>query len=483
MSKKQNTNDLKLDFDIPNVWAQSDESERKTIVDYCKSYIDFLNEVKTEREFVSYALKLASKNGFVDIDTIDVNTKLKPGTKVYQNIRGKSFIMAVIGEDSPLNGFNLLGSHIDAPRLDFKQKPIYEDSDFVFAKTHYYGGIKKYHWLTIPLAIHGVVIKKNGESVDINIGENPGDPVFTITDLLPHLAQEQMAKKMSEAIPGESLNLLIGSIPSYDDENNKDSKDKDITDSIKNNILKILFDLYGIVEQDFISAEIEVVPAFKASDVGFDRSMVGGYGQDDRVCAYTSLTGICECDKPERTAIAYFSDKEEVGSMGNTGAQSRVIENFVAYICSMTIDNYNDIIARKCLANSSMLSADVTAAVDPNYEGVQDKKNASYFSKGVVLEKYTGSRGKSNASDANPEFIATLRNLFDNNNVYWQTGEIGRVDLGGGGTIAQYMANLGMDVIDCGVAVLSMHSTFEVTSKADIYSTFKAYKVFLQNYK
>lgn len=474
---KNKKDDIKLDFQYENAWSKSDKKSIIAVFDYCDKYIEFLNDVKTEREFVDYAVKLAEKKGFVNISKlIDSNKKLGPGMKVYQNIRGKSLIMAVIGSEASENGFNLVGSHIDAPRIDFKQNPIYEDTDYVLAKTHYYGGIKKYQWLSIPLAIHGVIVKKTGDVIKVNIGDNPGDPVFTITDILPHLSQEQMEKKMSEAVTGESLNLLLGSMPT----DKKDDKSKNL---FKMNILKIFYNLYGITEQDFTSAEIEIVPAFKACDVGLDRSMVGGYGQDDRVCAYTSLSAILDCEKPERTAISYFSDKEEVGSMGNTGAQSRILENFIAIVCDMTSENYNDIVCRRCLANSSMLSADVTAAVDPNFDGVQDKKNASYFSRGTVLEKYTGSRGKSGASDANPEFIASLRKLFDDNNIVWQTGEIGRVDLGGGGTIAQFMANLGMDVIDCGVPVLAMHSTFEVTSKVDVYNTYMAYKVFLQNYK
>ena len=474
MSDKNNVDNKKLDFEYKNYWRIINSEKKKEAFEYCDGYIQFLNEVKTEREFVDYALKLAKKKGFVNIeDLLDNKQKLTPGMKVYQNIRSKSLVLAVIGSDDPAKGFNFLGSHIDAPRIDFKQNPIYEDTDFVLAKTHYYGGIKKYQWLSIPLAIHGVVVKKKGEVVKVCIGEDENDPVFTITDLLPHLAHEQMQKKMSEAVPGESLNLLLGSMPI-------ENAEKDAKNIFKKNILELFYDRYGIDEQDFTSAEIEIVPAFKAKNVGLDKSMVGGYGQDDRVCAYTSLSAILECENPHKTAISYFSDKEEVGSMGNTGAQSKIIENFIAYICYLTTENYNDIALRQCLTNSRMLSCDVTSAVDPNFEGVQDKRNASYFSKGVVLEKYTGSRGKAGASDANPEFIALLRKMLDDHEILWQTGEMGRVDLGGGGTIAQFMANLGMDVIDCGVPVLSMHSTFEITSKADIYNTYRAYKVFLQ---
>ncbi|MFZ5987883.1 MAG: aminopeptidase, partial [Bacillota bacterium] len=355
-----------------------------------------------------------------------------------------------------------------------KPNPMYETNDMVFLKTHYYGGIKKYQWVTIPLSMHGVVVKKDGSVVEIVIGEDEKDTVFTITDLLPHLAADQMQKKMSEGITGEGLNILSGSIP---------YKDEKVKEKVKLNILKLLNDKYGIVEEDFLSAEIEMVPAFKALDVGFDKSMVGAYGQDDRVCAYTSLRSTVDLDKVDRTAVCVLTDKEEIGSMGNTGAQSSFLENFIADICALSTDKYSDLILRRCLSNSKVLSADVNAAIDPNFEGVYDKLNSAFIGKGIVLQKYTGARGKAGASDASAEFVGEVRRLFNNNQIIWQAGELGKVDQGGGGTIAQFLANMGMDVIDCGVAVLSMHAPFEVTSKVDVYMAYKAYKTFLGDIK
>jgi len=344
----------------------------------------------------------------------------------------------------------------------------------VFFKTHYYGGIKKYQWVTIPLSVHGVLVRKDGSIVKLVIGEDNNDPVFTITDLLPHLASDQMQKKMSEAITGEGLNILTGSIP---------FKDEKVREKVKLNVLKLLNDKYGIIEEDFLSAELEFVPAFKASDIGFDGSMIGAYGQDDRVCAYTALKSILELETVNRTAICVLSDKEEIGSVGNTGAQSSFLENFLADLINLSTNDYTDILLRRCLDNSKMLSADVNAAIDPNFEGVYDKINSSFIGRGIVLQKYTGARGKVGASDANAEFVGEVRKLFNDNNIIWQTAELGKVDQGGGGTIAQFIANIGVDVIDCGVAVLSMHSPFEITSKADVYMAFKAYKTFLANTK
>ena len=438
--------------------------------DFCEDYKSFLNTSKTEREFAANTEKLAVAAGFRKLDDlIGSNTRLKPGDKVYHINRKKSAVLAVVGNKPLSEGANILGSHIDAPRLDLKQNPLYEDTQMAFFKTHYYGGIKKYQWLTIPLAIHGVVVKGDGTTVEIVVGEDEDDPVFSITDLLPHLAREQMQKKMSEAVTGEGLNLLLGSIPFNDEK---------VKEKVKLNILSILNKRYGIVEEDFQSAELEIVPAQKARDVGFDKSMIGGYGQDDRVCAYPALRALLDIDVPERTAVCLLTDKEEIGSMGNTGAQSNLLEDFLANVIALTEDPYSDLKVRSCLSRSKMLSADVNAAVDPNYESVYEKRNATYLGHGIVLQKYTGARGKYDASDASAEFVGEVRKLFNDNGIIWQTGELGKVDEGGGGTIAQYAANLGIDVLDCGIAVLSMHSPFEITSKIDIYMTYNAYKVF-----
>jgi len=462
-----------LSYNQKNAWEKSSEEYKNKAFEFCENFKKFLDVGKTEREFCEEAEKLALKNGFVSLEqVIKSNKKLTPGMKVYQVNRKKSIIFAVIGTQPVEEGINMVGAHIDAPRIDLKQNPLYEDTGFVLTKTHYYGGIKKYQWVTIPLALHGVIIKENGETVNINIGEEDGDAVFTITDLLPHLAQDQMQKKMSEGITGEGLNLLFGSIP-YNDEK--------VKEKVKLNILKLLNDKYGIVEEDFISAELEIVPAFKARDVGFDRSMVGAYGQDDRVCAYAAMKAVLDDINPKRTSLCILTDKEEIGSMGNTGAESTILENFVANLCALSMDGYTDIALRKCLTKSKMLSADVNAGVDPNYEGVQDKRNASYLGKGLVIQKYTGVRGKSGGSDANAEFLGDLRRLLNENNIIWQSAELGKVDQGGGGTIAQYVANLGVEVVDCGVAILSMHSPFEVTSKIDVYTSYKAYRHFYED--
>ncbi len=461
----------KLTYSTKNAWEKASEEEKDKAFEFCEGYKSFLNRGKTEREFTGEAVKLAEEKGFISINSITSGEKIKPGTKIYQVNRNKSVILSVIGEKPMVEGVNIVGAHIDAPRIDLKQNPLYEDTGMALLKTHYYGGIKKYQWVTVPLALHGVVVKRSGEVVNVNIGEDEKDPVFTITDLLPHLAVDQMQKKMSDAITGEGLNVLIGSVP---------YKDEKVKDKVKLNILKLLNDKYGIVEEDFTSAELEIVPAFKAQDVGFDRGLVGAYGQDDRVCSYGALMAVLDLKTVDKTAVCLLTDKEEIGSVGNTGAQSSFLANFIASLCAITNENYNDIIFRNCLVNSKMLSADVNSGVDPNYEGVQDKKNASFMGKGLVLQKYTGSRGKSGASDANAEYIAALRKLFDDSGIIWQTGEIGKVDLGGGGTIAQFLANQGIEVIDCGVPILSMHSPFEITSKIDIYTMFKAYKVFYQ---
>jgi aspartyl aminopeptidase len=465
----QKLND-RLSYKPQNAWEKYDGNYKKEALEFSEGYKRFLDEGKTEREFIKETEKLLKQEGFISLDTIiNDKRKISPGTKIYRIGRNKTAIICVMGSKPVTDGVNIVGAHIDSPRLDLKQNPLYEDSGMVLLKTHYYGGIKKYQWVTIPLSLHGIIIKKDGSKIELKLGEDENDPVFTITDLLPHLAKKQMEKKLSEGIEGEDLNVLSGSIP-YDDEK--------IKDKVKLNILKVLNDKYGLTEEDFLTAELEVVPAFKAKDVGFDRSLIGAYGQDDRVCAYTALKAVIDMESPKKTALCVLADKEEIGSMGNTGSQSSFLENFIADICSLTVDNYSDITLRRCLENSKMLSADVNPGVDPTFENVHDKKNSSWIGKGIVIQKYTGSRGKAGASDANAEYLAQLRNLFNENNIVWQSGEIGKVDLGGGGTIAQYIANMGIEVVDCGIAIFSMHAPYEVTSKIDIYVTYNAYKVF-----
>lgn len=458
-----------LSYDRKNVYENITDEEKQAMFDLCDEYRVFLDEGKTERECVEKALEMAISNGFRNLD--DVN-ELKAGDKVYRINRNKNIFLAVIGSEDIEKGINLVGAHIDSPRLDLKQNPLYESTGMALLKTHYYGGIKKYHWPAIPLAIHGVVITKDGNSVKINIGEKDNDPVFCITDLLPHLAKDQMVKKMTEGIEGESLNILIGGMP---------VGDSDVKEKVKFSILKLLNAKYNMTERDFLSAEIEIVPAFKARNVGLDESFIGAYGQDDRVCAFTTLKGIFDVKAPKRTAAAILVDKEEIGSTGNTGMLSAFFGMTVAEIiekingsCSMT--SYN-----KVISNSACLSSDVGAAVDPNYEYVSEKKNASFAGCGMVLMKYTGARGKSESSDASAEFVYQIGKILDDDGVIWQTSELGKVDQGGGGTIAQYVANLNMDVIDCGVPVLSMHSPFEVTAKSDIYMAYRSYLAFYNN--
>ena len=470
-AKKEKLSD-KLFFKPKNCWEGIDKETEKNIDDLGESYKQFLNRGKTERECAEAACEQLEKNGFVNIDSLN-GKKPESGMKVYQNIRGKSVLAAIIGKKSTLEGCNILGAHIDSPRLDLKQNPLYEDSDLALFDTHYYGGIKKYQWTTIPLSMHGVFVNEDGKKTAIKIGEEPGDPVFTVTDLLPHLAREQMEKKASLVVEGEDLDILIGSRPYEDSENEEKEK-------VKLAILDLLNKKYGITEKDFTSAEIEFVPAFKASDVGFDRSLIGAYGQDDRCCAYPALQAIInfaqEKTAPEKTLVLYLSDKEETGSAGNTGARSVSFENFIGLLCGGDQSSL-----RLCFSRSCMLSTDVNAAFDPTYASVFDKKNVSYLGKGIVLEKYTGSGGKYGASDANAEYVAKVQAIMNRNNVQWQCGELGKVDKGGGGTIALYAANLGIDVLDCGIPVLSMHSPFEVISKIDLFTTYRGYTAFLKD--
>ena len=446
-------------------WFNTDDEKFGKIFDFCNGYMEFLNRSKTEREFAANARQVAEENGFVDINKVE---HLNPGDKVYFVNREKSVYMAIIGKQKLENGLHIIGAHIDSPRLDLKPNPIYEDGEFAYFNTHYYGGIKKYQWTTIPLSIHGVIVKANGEKITVNIGENEDDPIFTITDLLPHLAKDQVNKKLGEAIEGENLDLLIGSIPILDEK----AKQK-----VKLNILKILNEKYGITEKDFLSSELELVPAFKARSLGFDYGMVAGYGQDDKVCSYTALKALMEINNPEKTAICILSDKEEIGSMGNTGMESHVFDYFVSELLNKTGENRVNLL-EKVFCYSKMLSSDVDAGFDPLYAGVSDKSNSGFLSKGITLNKYTGARGKSGASDANAEFVAWVRNLFETNDIKYQVAELGKVDIGGGGTIAYILANKGVDVIDCGVPVLSMHAPYEVTSKFDIYEAYRAYKAF-----
>ncbi len=446
-------------------WEEADEAERKEIFDISEKYMEFLNQAKTEREFIKKARELADKNGYKDIMEFET---LKPGDKIYFVNREKSMYLAIIGEESIEKGMHIIGSHVDSPRLDLKPNPLYEDTGLAYFKTHYYGGIKKYQWTTIPLSIHGVIVKKNGEKIELNIGEDEKDPIFTITDLLPHLAQEQMEKKLKNGINGEDLNLLIGSIP---------YKDEKLTEKVKLNILDLLNKKYGITEADLNSAEIELVPAFKARSLGLDESMVAAYGQDDKVCAYTSLAAMMNLKNVKNTAVCILSDKEEIGSMGNTGMESHMFDFFVSEMLNKLGINRPNLLD-KVFCFSKMLSSDVDAGFDPIYASVSDKTNAGFIGKGIAIVKYTGARGKSGASDANAEYVAWIRNVLDKNEIKYQLTELGKVDIGGGGTIAYILANKGTDVIDCGVPVLSMHAPYEVTSKYDIYSALKTYEAF-----
>ncbi|MDR1655013.1 MAG: aminopeptidase [Treponema sp.] len=457
-----------LFFNLKNCWEQTDEKEEKEIEKFSQGYKDFLNKGKTERECTAEIIKNLKKNGFAGIDELKKDA-LKPGTAVYRNIHNKSVIAAIIGKKPLREGSNILGAHLDSPRLDLKTNPLYEDSDFALLDTHYYGGIKKYQWTAIPLAMHGILIGGNGKEQEIRLGEDEDDPVFTITDLLPHLAKDQMQKKGIELIEGEDLDILAGSRP---------FKDEKVKEKVKLRILSLLNEKYGITEEDFAAAEIEFVPAFKARDLGLDRSMIGAYGHDDRCCVYPALRAILnfagEKGPPEKTALVYFSDKEEIGSYGNTGAQSMAFESFIRRLCPA--EDFH-----RCLEQSAMLSADVNAAYDPTYGSVFDKKNASFMGKGLVLCKYTGSGGKYGASDANAEFCRRIQRIMKKHKINWQFGDLGKVDKGGGGTIALHAARLGIEVLDCGVPVLSMHSPFEVISKIDLYTTWKGYLAFLRD--
>jgi len=459
---KDKTTEAKL------AWDRLDEEERQSALAFNERYRDFLSKVKTERESVNFITGQARSGGFASLQDY---MRLKPGDRVFSLRHGKNMAIAIIGKKPLEEGLNIIGAHVDVPRLDLKPKPLYEEAGLALFKTHYYGGIKKYQWVAMPLALHGVVVKRDGRVVSLVIGEKEYDPVFTIADLLPHLAKDQMEKKMGEAINGEALNILVGGLP---------VADRDVKERVKKAVVEYLALNYGLAEEDFVSAELEAVPAWPARDIGFDRSLIGSYGQDDRSSVFAALQAILEQESVDRTAVALFVDKEEIGSVGNTGMQSVFMVNFIAELVARSLPQYSDLTLRRILANSWAISADVTAGLNPNYQEVMDKLNAPLLGNGVVLTKYTGARGKSGASDANPEFVALVRGIFERAGVVWQTGELGKVDQGGGGTIAYLMARYGMEVLDCGVPLLGMHSPFEVVSKMDIYMTYKGFKAFFQ---
>ena len=453
----------KLFYEKKNGLLKVDENTLDKIQEYCEGYKVYLDKAKTEREAIAAAVALAEEKGF---EPFVIGKEYNAGDRVYFNNREKTVAFAVIGEESADNGLNITAAHVDSPRLDLKPNPLYEELELALFKTHYYGGIKKYQWTTVPLALHGVFVKKDGRVVKVNIGEEDQDPKFVINDLLPHLSREQNKRTLSDGIRGEELNVLIGSMPFKSDEG---------SELVKLNILKLLNEKYGVTEEDFLSAELELVPAAKSCDIGFDRSLIGAYGQDDRVCAYPALTAILNVRAPKKTAIAILTDKEEIGSMGNTGLQSDFLSHVIHDICVM--QNCDETVAKR---NSKCLSADVNAGTDPTFQDVMERRNASFLNYGVVLTKYTGGGGKSSTSDASAEYVAEIRAMLDRADIVWQTGELGRVDAGGGGTVAMYVANLGIDVIDLGVPVLSMHAPYETTAKLDVYMCYRAMYEFMK---
>lgn len=457
-----------MEYKNQNGWNR--KADKKEVLDFSEGYKKFLDLGKTEREFVREGIKFARENGFINAES---KKTLVPGDKVYYVNREKNLVLAVIGSEDIEKGVNYVVSHVDSPRIDLKGNPLYEEFELAYMKTHYYGGIKKYQWVSLPLAFHGVVILENGKSINITLGEKEDDPVFTIPDILPHLAGKiQGDRKTGEVIKGEELQIIVGSIPST-------IEDKDVKSKVKYAILEILNRDYGMVEEDFISAELELVPAGKAKDIGFDRSMVGAYGQDDRICGYTSMKAITDLNEiPQKTAICFLADKEEIGSSGSTGLKS----DYLAYITGDIVEklkgNFNEMMLRRTLWNSQALSSDVNAGVDPIFKGVHDVQNAAKLGYGVVVTKYTGARGKSGTNDADAEYVGKIRKIFNETDICWQIGELGKVDEGGGGTVAMYLAHLGIRTIDVGPALLAMHSPFEVSSKLDVYETYRAYKAF-----
>ena len=473
-----------------NTWERYSEAQLQDVDVLSQEYMEFLNNSKTERECIDQIVNLIEEKGYRELEAVmESGDKLQAGDRVYSVWMNKSIVLFQIGTDKMADGINILGAHIDSPRLDIKQNPLYEDGGFAYLDTHYYGGVKKYQWVTIPLAIHGVVVKKDGTTVEVSVGEKEEDPVFFVSDLLIHLAQEQLEKKANKVIEGEALDIIVGNRPLVIEKKEADGKNEENgekdekaaeKDAVKKGILDILQKSYGIEEEDFISAELEVVPAGRAREAGFDRSMILAYGQDDRVCAFTSLKAMLEIGQTARTACCILVDKEEVGSVGATGMQSRFFENAVAEVMNLT-GEYSELNVRRCLARSCMLSSDVSSAYDPSYAASFDKKNVAYLGNGMVFNKFTGSRGKSGSNDANAEYLGHIRGIFEKEDVNFQTAELGRVDLGGGGTIAYILALYGMNVIDCGVAVLNMHAPWEATSKADVYETKRGYVAFLEN--
>ncbi len=455
-----------MGYEIKNGWNGADEALKKEVFDFSEGYKSFLNNGKTERECVAEAVRLAEAAGFRPLGE---TASLKSGDKVYAVNKNKGFVAAIIGGRPVSDGISIVGSHIDSPRLDLKQNPLYESDEIAFFKTHYYGGIKKYQWTAIPLAIHGVIAKTNGETVKIALGDEGDDVTFTITDLLPHLGNAQMNKPAHSFIEGENLNLLIGSLPADEGDDGK---------RVKNAVLALLSERYGIDEEDFTSAELEIVPAFGAKDLGFDRSLIGAYGHDDRVCSYPNLRALLDSSSPEFTSLCLLSDKEEVGSMGNTGAKSRFLELTILEILAKTGEGGDALTLNRTLDRSLCLSADVSAAYDPNFASVYEKNNSGRLNCGIAVSKYTGSRGKSGSNDAPAELMAKVRSIFNEAGVLWHTAELGKVDEGGGGTIAQFVANLGVDTVDCGVPMLSMHAPFEVAAKMDVYQSYKAFAAF-----
>lgn len=454
-----------------NIWNKYDEEALKELEALNKDYMDFLDRGKTEREVVKTSVEMAEERGYVDLQKVMAKgSPLKTGDKVYATLMKKAIVLFNIGEEPLEKGMNILGAHVDSPRLDVKQNPLYEDSDLAYLDTHYYGGIKKYQWVTLPLAIHGVVVKKDGSSVDIVIGEDEKDPVVFVSDLLIHLSREQLEKKAAKVIEGDDLNIIVGNKPLKGEEK----------DAVRKEVMRLLTEKYGMVEEDFLSAELEVVPAGRAREAGLDRSMIMAYGHDDRVCAFTSLVAMLEKEQVKRTSCTLLVDKEEIGSVGATGMQSRFFENTVAELLE-AMGIYSELTLRRALANSRMLSSDVSAGFDPTYPQAFEKKNAAFLAKGMVFNKFTGSGGKGGSNDANPEYMADLRRILDEEKVSYQTAELGKVDVGGGGTIAYILALYGMEVIDCGVAVLNMHAPWEVVSKADVYEAKKGYMAFLAN--
>ena len=454
-----------MKYELKNGWTK--DIDKDIVFKFAEGYKDFLTTCKTERECVAETIRLAEDCGFKPLESFDT---LKEGDKVYVVNKLRSVLLAVIGNEKIADGVNIVGAHIDAPRLDLKPNPLYEDGEMAFFKTHYYGGIKKYQWGTVPLALHGVVITKDGKTVDVRIGDENDDVTFVITDLLPHLAQEQMKKTPSTVIEGEQLNILIGSMPSGEEK-----------DAVKENILAILNEKYGICEEDFLSAELMAVPAANAKDVGFDRSLIGSYAHDDRVCAYPSLMAILTTEACDKTAVCILTDKEEVGSMGNTGAKSDFMKLALLEIMDKAGEGATELNLLRCLDRSYCLSADVNAAFDPNFPSPYEKRNCGLLNYGVAISKYTGARGKSGSSDASAELMSKIRTLFNENGVLWHVSELGKVDAGGGGTIAQYVANLGVETVDCGVPILSMHAPFEIASKLDVYMAYKAFHSFYNN--